>query len=227
MVSFRILSGALVLCFIGSCKGVEPREASPPTRQPLLLEAEIAWTEFGIPHVTANDFRGLGFGYGYASAKAHICSIAEQILRVRGRRAEFFGPGQGGRYIDEDFGFRALNLIGRAEKILPKMSEDARRVVVGYTAGYNKFIADKGVENLPEPCKGAEWVFSADVSDVVANALRLQVAGGIGNLVRAIGAAQPGVVSSYIHGGRSTSLGSNGWALGSCLLYTSPSPRDS
>ena len=203
----------LVLVILWGCKSVDPQAVSESTLT-TPLRAEIIWTDFGVPHVTAKDFRGLGFGFGYASAEAHICSIAEQVIRIRGRRAEFFGPGKNGRFVDEDFGFRALNLAGRAERVLSKMSVDARGLVTGYAAGFNRYVKNKGRENLPIPCRNAEWVFSISAEDVVAHALNLQMAGGIGNLVQAIGSSQPGVVSSYRHERSRHSLGSNGLAVG-------------
>ena len=41
------------------------------------LWAKIRRTEYGIPHILANDWQSLGFGTGYAFAQDNICTIAE------------------------------------------------------------------------------------------------------------------------------------------------------
>jgi acyl-homoserine-lactone acylase len=41
------------------------------------LAADIRYTEYGIPHITAEDFAGLGYGYGFAAATDNICVLAE------------------------------------------------------------------------------------------------------------------------------------------------------
>ncbi|CAN6961929.1 hypothetical protein NYA8BAC_02779 [Psychrobacter okhotskensis] len=46
-------------------------------------EADIQRTQFGIPHITAKDYKGLGYGVGYAFAEDNICSLAHEIVVVR------------------------------------------------------------------------------------------------------------------------------------------------
>src|SRR5215212_9918378 len=55
-------------------------------------KAQISRTSYGIPHVLAHDWGGLGFGAGYAYAEDNLCTLANEIVTVRGRRARFFGP---------------------------------------------------------------------------------------------------------------------------------------
>lgn len=43
-------------------------------------EADIQRTQFGIPHITAKDYKGLGYGVGYAFAEDNICSLAHEIV---------------------------------------------------------------------------------------------------------------------------------------------------
>src|SRR2546429_5242134 len=63
-------------------------------------QATIRRTDHGIPHILANDFAGLGFGYGYAFAQDNICTMADDYVTVRGERSRFFGP-------DAGYAFRA------------------------------------------------------------------------------------------------------------------------
>ena len=48
----------------------------------------IRTTEYGIPRITADSWRGLGYGYGYALAKENICSMADIYTSVRGERSK-------------------------------------------------------------------------------------------------------------------------------------------
>lgn len=55
--------------------------------------AHISRTEYGIPHILARDFDGLGYGYGYAFAQDNVCELADQVVTLRGERSQFLGPG--------------------------------------------------------------------------------------------------------------------------------------
>lgn len=39
-------------------------------------KAKVTWTSYGIPHVRASDWGGLGYGYGYAFAGDNLCTLA-------------------------------------------------------------------------------------------------------------------------------------------------------
>ena len=57
------------------------------------FQAEIRYTADGVAHVRAADWGGLGFGQGWACARDHLPTIADQIVKVRSERARFHGPG--------------------------------------------------------------------------------------------------------------------------------------
>ena len=52
------------------------------------LQATIRRTSHGIPHIIANDFGGLGFGYGYAFAQDNFCVLADVYVTVNGERSK-------------------------------------------------------------------------------------------------------------------------------------------
>nr|WP_078859886.1 penicillin acylase family protein [Streptomyces sp. NRRL F-2747] len=47
----------------------------------------IRSTEYGIPHIIASDWEGLGTGYGYAAAKDNVCAPAETHVNMDNLRA--------------------------------------------------------------------------------------------------------------------------------------------
>jgi acyl-homoserine-lactone acylase len=145
------------------------------------VEATIRRDSHGIPHILADDYAGLGFGYGYAFAEDNICTIAESYVTVRAERSRFsgqgvegtFGPdgsypqrgnGFGANNLNSDFFYQRIIDKGIIEDLLDDPAPtgpapEIREGVRGYVAGYNEYLAATGVENLPDPrCRGAEWV---------------------------------------------------------------------
>ena len=53
--------------------------------------ADIQRTEFGIPHITAKNYKGLGYGVGYAFAEDNICSLARKIVIAKGESMRYLG----------------------------------------------------------------------------------------------------------------------------------------
>ena len=77
----------LALALTSACSNSDNPEAQAPK-----YAAEIRRTEFGIPHIKADDEGGLGFGVGYAYAQDNFCLLADQITTVNGQRSKHFGP---------------------------------------------------------------------------------------------------------------------------------------
>jgi acyl-homoserine-lactone acylase len=148
-----------------------PVSPPPPITVPTLvafdtdgnLSANIRRTTYGVPHITGDNLQSVGYGSGYAYAQDNICILADQIVKVRSERAKYFGPdkvlgsGDSGNIIS-DFGHHALEVMTSAQALYPDMSENSRALLEGYAAGYNKYLADTGVENLAPQCAGQAWV---------------------------------------------------------------------
>ncbi len=153
--------------------------AAPASAAP--LKATISRDAHGIPNITGDNFADVGYGYGYSIAQDNICELAETYVTVRGERSRYTGDGvQGtfgpnGSYLQRGNGFSAQNLNSdffyqriiddhTVEKLLAQPPPDGpvneiREGVRGYVAGYNRYLADTGVDNLPDPrCRGAAWV---------------------------------------------------------------------
>jgi len=137
------------------------------------FEADIRTDRHGIPHILADDWGGIGFGYGYAFARDNICTIAESYATVGAERSRYFGAGNS--YLQRGNGFSANNLNsdffyqriidnGTIEDLLAQPSPqgpkpEVREGVRGYVAGYNRYLAETGVDNIPDPrCRGEDWV---------------------------------------------------------------------
>lgn len=153
--------------------------------------ADIRRTSFGVPHIRANDERGLGFGIGYAYAQDNLCLLANEVVTVNGERARFFGPEQATleerNNLASDVFFTWLNTPQAVAIFWDAQSPQIRQRVEGYVAGYNRYLKDHGA---PAQCQAA-WVRPITPEDVVKLTRRLLVEGGVGQFAEALAAAAP------------------------------------
>jgi len=196
--------------------------------------AEIRRTAYGIPHILARDFGSLGYGYGYAFAQDNVCSLASQVLTVRGQRSRYFGPGASSgdplapaANLASDIYYKGLlrsqvvrRLLARPAPLGP--TPQARQLVDGYVAGYNRYLRDTGITRLPDPtCHGAAWVRPITPLDIWALIYNVNQLAGEDQFKQPIATAHPpsaGTAATSVtpapaipHGAR---MGSNAIGLG-------------
>jgi acyl-homoserine-lactone acylase len=198
---------ALVLAALFSCGGDQSQSQ---------YHATIQRTSYGIPHITADDWGSLGFGEGYAAAEDHFCSIADLVVRARGQRARYFGAGENNRHLISDMSIEALGIRERAAQDIETFPEDLRSQFDGYVAGFNRYFAETGVENVPGWCRGQSWVTEIEVLDLVSyGRVLFMVSSNLGGQI--VGAEPPGTTGEIVLGltDFEENLGaSNGWAIG-------------
>ncbi|MCB0977496.1 MAG: penicillin acylase family protein [Acidimicrobiales bacterium] len=185
--------------------------------------ADIRWTTHGVAHVTAGDWASLGFGQGWACARDHLGILADQVVKVRGERARYHGPGIDDHNVVRDLGYRALDLGTRAADLRAAQSPVVQSVVEGYVAGHNAYLAEAVAEgSVPRWCRGAEWLRPIDVEDYYRVLVDVMILASGRNLVGVIGLAEPPgpdgprpaapleALTGPVEG-----AGSNAWAFGS------------
>ncbi|WP_167160734.1 MULTISPECIES: penicillin acylase family protein [Streptomyces] len=145
----------------------------------------IRYTEYGIPHITASNWEGLGTGYGYAAAKDNICSLADTYLMVDAQRSRYLGPD--GRAspgeqqntttnLNSDLYFQRINDDHVVERLIDQPAPngpepEVKEGIRGYVQGYNRYLAETGVNNITDPaCRGAAWVRPITELDVYRHA---------------------------------------------------------
>ncbi|MEM8608783.1 MAG: penicillin acylase family protein [Myxococcota bacterium] len=186
-------------------------------------QATIRYTEYGVPHILADDWGSLGFGQGYSATEDRGCIVADQVLKVRSERASFLGRGEFDEHINSDFGYRSLALLEKAETDLPNLPEQEAELVRGYAAGYNHFLQQNGADAFPGWCAGEPWVRPITAVDYLAYIYDGALMASGATLAAFIGAAQPPGSESAIPTVASfeaaltelTVHASNGWAFGS------------
>jgi acyl-homoserine-lactone acylase len=162
--------------------------------QPGQATAEIRRTSFGVPHIRADNERGLGYGIGYAYAQDNLCLLANEITTVNGERSRYFGPQQltveGRENQLSDVFFNWLNTPQAVGAFWQAQTPPVRDLVEGYAAGYNRALGERRAQGLPEQCLG-DWVRTISAQDLVMVTRRLLVEGGVGQFAEALAAAAP------------------------------------
>ncbi len=192
-----------------------------------VLTARITRTSYGIPHIQADNLKSLAFGQGYAFAEDGLCILADQIVKVRSERAKYFGAGDSDANIISDLGYKVLNVYQTAENSFVDLPQNVQDIIVGYAAGYNKFLSDKGLDDLAPECQNAEWVKPIDKIDLLAYYLSLtMLASGEQFMDYMVDAAPPTSARTTkinlkkLPDFRNLGLGSNGWGIGKDLAQT-------
>ncbi|MFT4822991.1 MAG: acyl-homoserine-lactone acylase [Halioglobus sp.] len=174
-----LLGLAIVLAGCGDSSDRRSATIAPPTpvEPTTTFSSEIRRTEYGIPHIKAEDWGSLGYGYGYAYSQDNYCVTMREIALAGGRGAELAGGD-----VNRDFLYRFLN--GSKDEFRASFfdgaPEYARDLITGYAAGMNRYLRDTGVENLPDGdtgCRNQPWVYEIDEIDLLQY-LRLIGLGG-------------------------------------------------
>src|SRR5215469_6987043 len=85
LTSVLALLGALALSIAGTAAAARTTTVSSRA-------VTIVTDSAGIPHITASNFRSLGYGEARAFSEDNFCTLAQDFVTVRGERSQYFGP---------------------------------------------------------------------------------------------------------------------------------------
>ncbi|TDV47874.1 penicillin acylase family protein [Actinophytocola oryzae] len=169
--------------------------------------ADIRYTEYGIPHITAKDFGGLGYGYGYAAATDNVCLLAKMYVTVNAQRSRYFGAdtpsdfdyGPARTNLDSDLYFQQVNdsrivdhLVAQQAPVGPR--REVRDIIRGYAAGYNRFVREGRITD--PACRGAEWVRPISEKDVYRHFYAVFTYAGAAQAMDSIATAAPATAAT-------------------------------
>lgn len=187
-----LISGVL-LAFLVGC-------ASPITG--IDNNVEIRRTTDGIPHIKAETWQGLGYGYGYVQAEDALCTLAEAFVTYDGKRSYYWGAegrpdhnstfGQS-KNLELDIFFKGLvdqTLVSRYRRA---QSAEIQELVTGFTAGYNRYLDSLGAEHSAYSCGDKDWVRAITTDDVYRRMYAAGLAAGYARFIPQIVNAQPPV----------------------------------
>lgn len=174
----------------------------------------IRRTEHGVPHILANDYRGVGIGLGYAQVEDYGERVIIGLLRARGGMGRTFGRDS----IASDFG--AARDQARVRETYHLLDAGTRGIYEGFAEGVNIFIRSNP-ERVPawaQPIFHAYDVAALDVNFVNTNAARTVVLRQLrADSVRARGGPEAEAVNALFNRPAGTdgqpTDGSNAWAL--------------
>jgi len=154
--------------------------------------AEIRYTSYGVPHIKADSYGDLGYGIGYAQAEENLCTLSEQLMKLKGEKSQFLGPGTGSANIISDLGYKALGLPEQAQDLYSKTSAKAQQIMSGYVAGFNRSLAERETtQDYPSPCRGVDWVEPITKFDLLAYQMDISLLASGRMMAPAIAAANP------------------------------------
>ncbi len=190
------------------------------------LDATIVRTTYGIPHVSADSWDGIGYGVAYAYAQDNLCLLAEEFATVRGERSMYFGPEgkvlHGSQEVDNlssDVFMRSVIDLPRLRAGASAQGPEANQLAAGYVAGYNRFLRDAGTDGIPAECRGKSWVKPITTDDMLRlTEKQMLLASAMPFLPAIANAAPPGMPSQAsamdLPEREDMGVGSNGWAFG-------------
>lgn len=168
------------------------------------FNVEIRRTQDGVPHIKADNWPSLGYGYGYVQAQDNLCTLADGFITFRGERSANFGAdarppsaasfGQP-RNLDADFFFRFVDDSSAVARYRVAQSVQLRELIDGFVAGYNRYVGELdagGVGgNANAECKGKPWVGKITSDDMYRRLVAANLAGGAAHFLPQIAGAKP------------------------------------
>ncbi len=150
-----------------------------------------------------------------------------EIVASNGQTARYFGEEDGD--VAADYVYTFFNSDEMIEdELFQGVNDDMREALRGYAAGFNQYLADTGVDSLPEDCRGADWIRPISELDMGKVIRKLLLLASTSNFTDAIMAAEPPTQSmaqllpqeSTVFDLRnplpdSDAIGSNGYGVGS------------
>jgi len=175
----------MVLLLVTACAEKKAPEEPVPVNK---FDVNIRWTSYGIPHVKADDWGSLGYGFAYATANDVVCTIARDIVMVRGELSRYFGAG--GRARKSDIFHKAMLTDSVISEYQATVDNDNKLFTDGYVKGYNRYLKDK-TGKLPATCTDKPWVKQISEEDVARLMISVGIRYGVGRYAGSIADASP------------------------------------
>ena len=86
--SLTLVAGLTATLLVGCSDGGDNRDVIPIPGS--MYDVQLRWTEYGIPHVKADDYGSLGYGVGYAYARENFCVTMREYVYSAGESARYW-----------------------------------------------------------------------------------------------------------------------------------------
>ncbi len=207
-MNLRLTAILLAISLATACEKEQPEHR---------YSVDIRWTSYGIPHVLADDWGSLGYGFAYAASIDGICVFAKELATANGTLSADFGP------TDENFAsdvfHRSILTKERLAHHRSAVPAEAAEYNTGFIAGYNRYLQDYAGK-MPASCDGADWVRPLVDGDLDRMMVAFGIRYGLGYFKEEMAAAAPpgeALEQVAFDAGPVQGIGSNAIAVGSSL----------
>ncbi len=207
-MKLRLLALVLVMSVAAACS-----EKQADAR----YSVDIRWTSYGIPHVLAEDWGSLGYGFAYAGSVDGVCVFAKELATANGTLTRDFGASD--EHFASDVFHRSILTEERLTHHRTALSAEAAEYNEGFRAGYNRYLKDYA-GRMPASCNGKDWVRPLEAGDLDRMLVTFGIRYGLGRFKEAIVAADPSdtaVEQVAFNASPMQGIGSNAIAVGSDL----------
>jgi acyl-homoserine-lactone acylase len=132
----RLAVAALAVLTLGCAAHVRTDTDPEPEWGILSRQAEIRRTDYGVPHIRADNLRAAGFGLGWVQLEDHGERIVMGLVDARGESARYAQDGE--RALDADLLARRAH--ARALETFPLLPGDVRDIYDGFAAAVNRYV---------------------------------------------------------------------------------------
>jgi len=174
----------LLVFLLSACASLSDSESESTQT----YKTQIRWTSYGIPHVKADDWAGLGYGFAYATATDGFCVIADSVMTSGGEISRNKGPENGN--LQRDTFSQVMLSDERVMAYFMSQSSTEQEFSKGYAAGYNRYLRDH-IDELPMACAGKPWLRPITKYDLMRMNMWLGIAYGVGRFDKDIYSAAP------------------------------------
>ncbi len=141
----RLALPALAALALACAAPVQTGVSPAPEWRVLSEQVEIRRTDYGVPHILADNLRAAGFALGWVQLEDHGERIVQGLVEARGETALYLGREEGS--LDSDF--QARRRHARALETFPRLPQEVRDIYHGFAEAANRYI-----ELRPEEFEG-------------------------------------------------------------------------
>jgi acyl-homoserine-lactone acylase len=125
----------LLVGLVGACATRGPAAVAPGGAPREAGQVEVVRTDYGVPHIYADNFRALGYALGFLQLEDYGDRVPITLLGARGELARYQGIGA----VEADFSARPYYL--RAVETYDLIDRDTRDVYEGFAAGVTRYVS--------------------------------------------------------------------------------------
>lgn len=102
-------------------------------------QVSIRRTEYGVPHILADNEKAAAYGFAWAQCEDHFPIVYKSVVRGRSEVSRWYGASEGN--VEYDFQTRQLRARKRVVDNFHRLPADYRSVLTGFAAGINAYMA--------------------------------------------------------------------------------------